>query len=291
MTGQHSLISVQQTTSREMCGLPTSLPTGQPSAVPTCEPSSQPTSVPTGQPSTTPTCEPSSQPTSVPTGQPSTVPTCEPSSQPTSLPTNQPSSKPSLQVLTAVPIATATHQSPIYPTSLPSSQPPSQTPSLTGQTLRPTLSPSQATQSFVPSKAFSQPVVDASTLLTILQQEQLGDSSDVLYEVITHLIIMHYFTILIHQASIILFSGRVHPRKTSLRWVQAMEHRYEEQLGSQSDITEGHQHFVDHLRCHRSVEHSVKLRQCYGSHGHNCLNLGGHKLTLLHHLCGPRHVS
>ena len=67
---------------------------------------------------------------------------------------------------------------------MPSAQPPSQTPSLQ-------VNPSLATAN--PSNAFSQPVVDASTLLDILQKEQLGAGSDVLYEVISHLLNLHYF--------------------------------------------------------------------------------------------------
>ena len=43
-----------------------------------CVPSGQPTSVPTGEPSGQPTCVPTGQPTSVPTGEPSGQPTCVP---------------------------------------------------------------------------------------------------------------------------------------------------------------------------------------------------------------------
>lgn len=70
-------------------GAPTSMPSGQPSTIPTAEPSS-PSSVPSGQPSNAPSGEPSS-PSGEPSGQPSDQPSTAPSAQPSDCPTSRPS--------------------------------------------------------------------------------------------------------------------------------------------------------------------------------------------------------
>ncbi len=92
---------------------PSALPTGQPTSIPTVHPSGQPTSRPTTQPSRQPSAQPTAQPSRVPTSQPTRQPSCRPTGQPSSQPSNIPSGQPSSQ---------PTSQ-PTQPTGQPSSQP------------------------------------------------------------------------------------------------------------------------------------------------------------------------
>ena len=79
------------------CGTlePTSLPTSEPSPVPTDEPTSLPTSEPSPVPTDEPTSLPTSEPSPVPTDEPTSLPTSEPSPVPTDEPTSLPTSEPS----------------------------------------------------------------------------------------------------------------------------------------------------------------------------------------------------
>jgi hypothetical protein len=75
-------------------GQPTSIPSTQPFGNPTAKPSDQPTVVPSRQPVGYPSAKPSDQPTAVPSRQPVGYPSAKPSKQPTSVPSRQPSGQP-----------------------------------------------------------------------------------------------------------------------------------------------------------------------------------------------------
>ena len=72
--------------------------TGQPSRIPSSQPSRQPFMRPSSQPTRQPTAQPSRQPFGFPTMQPSRQPSCQPSQKPSTMsPTGQPTQRPSSQ--------------------------------------------------------------------------------------------------------------------------------------------------------------------------------------------------
>ena len=97
--------------------MPSSWPTGEPTGIPTAQPSTKPTGIPSSEPTT----NPSGYPTSEPSREPSSQPSCQPSSDPSGIPSSEPSSQPSI-----IPSALPSGQPSDCPTGVPSGQPTTQ---------------------------------------------------------------------------------------------------------------------------------------------------------------------